>query len=94
MHVFRSALSACILKDMPNVEQYLPLDRDRLAEERRKNAERNSRQADNVDSTATIDNESVNTVATQANRVGNNDEDNDDDVIQAVDGSNNNRHQR
>lgn len=94
MHVFRSALSACILKDMPNVEQYLPLDRDRQAEERRKNAERNYRQADNVESTATIDNESINTVATQANRVGNNDEDDDDDdVILVIDGSNS-RHQR
>lgn len=58
MHVFRSALSACVLRDLPNVEYYMPLDRDRLSEEGRRNIEWNSRHATAPDSEA-VDNDSV-----------------------------------
>lgn len=61
MHVYRSALSACVMKDLPNVEYYMPLDRDRL-EEGRKNVVRNNRPNNNSER---VDTESVNTVATQ-----------------------------
>lgn len=43
MHVFRSALSACVMKNLPDVEYFMPLDRDRLSEEGRKNVVRNNR---------------------------------------------------
>ncbi|XP_025197475.1 kelch-like protein 10 [Melanaphis sacchari] len=62
MQVYRSALSACVMRDLPNVEYYMPLDRDRL-EEGRKNIVRNNRPNNNND-TERVDNESVNTVAT------------------------------
>ncbi|XP_025404727.1 kelch-like protein 10 [Sipha flava] len=45
MHVFRSALSACVMKNLQDVEYFMPLDRDRLSEEGRKNIERNNRPA-------------------------------------------------
>jgi len=73
MQVFRSALSACVMKDLPNVEYYMPLDRDRL-EEGRKNVERNNRPNNDLDR---VENESV---ATQANNNQSVDDD-DDDVI-------------
>jgi len=76
MQVYRSALSACVMKDLPNVEYYMPLDRDRL-EEGRKNIVKNNRPINNNDS---VDNESVNTVATQVVNNQNVVED-DDDVI-------------
>jgi len=76
MQVYRSALSACVMKNLPNVEYYMPLDRDRL-EEGRKNIVRNNRPNNNND-TDRVDNESVNTVATQ---VDNNQVDDDDNVI-------------
>jgi len=76
MQVYRSALSACVMKDLPNVEYYMPLDRDRL-EEGRKNIVRNNRSTNNDDS---VDNESANTVATQV--VNNqNVQEEDEDVI-------------
>lgn len=84
MHIFRSALSACVIKNLLDVEYYMPLDRDRLSEEGRKNIERNSRQNNNntntiVDNTV-ADNESV---GSDRNRNNNNDVDvvDDDDVI-------------
>jgi hypothetical protein len=76
MQVYRSALSACVMKNLPNVEYYMPLDRDRL-EEGRKNIVRNNRPNNNND-TDRVDNESVNTVATQ---VDINQVDDDDNVI-------------
>lgn len=88
MHIYRSALSACVMRNMPNVEYYMPLDRDRLSEEGRKNIERNSRQnnGSDLDSTATVDgnNGSANTVNVRQqdrniNVVDENDD--DDDVI-------------
>jgi len=42
MHIFRSALSACVVKDISDIEYYMPLDRDSLSEEGRKIIERNS----------------------------------------------------
>lgn len=45
MLIYRSALSACVLRDLPDVEYYMPLDRDRLSEEGRRSIERNSRQS-------------------------------------------------
>jgi len=79
MQVYRSALSACVMKDLPNVEYYMPLDRDRLIEGR-KNVVRNNRPTIKNNSERSMDNESVNTVATQV--VNNqNVEENDDDVI-------------
>lgn len=48
MHVFRSALSACVMKNLQDVEYFMPLDRDRLSEEGRKNIERNNRSAVNT----------------------------------------------
>lgn len=78
MQVYRSALSACVMKDLPNVEYYMPLDRDRL-EEGRKNIARNNRPNNSNDSQR-VDNESVNTVATQVDNnraVENNDDEND-----------------
>lgn len=39
MHVFRSALTACVIKDLPNVEYYMPLDRIRSSVAGRKLAE-------------------------------------------------------
>ncbi|XP_050439090.1 kelch-like protein 10 [Adelges cooleyi] len=44
MHIFRSALSTCVLKGLANIKDYMPPDRDRLSEEGRRNIERNSRQ--------------------------------------------------
>lgn len=79
MQVYRSALSACVMKDLPNVEYYMPLDRDRL-EEGRKTIARNNR-PNNNDDTERVDNESVNTVATQVNNNQIIDVDDDDDVI-------------
>jgi len=78
MQVYRSALSACVMKDLPNVEYYMPLDRDRL-EEGRKIIVRN--RPNNNDDTERVDNESVNTVATQVNNNQIIDVDDDDDVI-------------
>lgn len=71
MHIFRSALSACVIKGLSDVEYYMPLDRDRLSEEGRKNIERNSRQNNNL-STAAVDitvtdNESIGTNRTIIN---------------------------
>jgi len=79
MQVYRSALSACVMKDLPNVEYYMPLDRDRL-EEGRKTIVRNNR-PNNNDDTERVDNESVNTVATQVNNNQIINIDDDDDVI-------------
>lgn len=39
MHVFRSALTACVIKDLSNIEYYIPLDRIRLSMAGRKLAE-------------------------------------------------------
>ncbi|KAL5236684.1 hypothetical protein ACI65C_004094 [Semiaphis heraclei] len=64
MQIYRSALSACVMKDLPNVEYYMPLDRDRLVEDR-KIVVRNNQPTNCNDSERSIDNESVNTVATQ-----------------------------
>lgn len=65
MHIFRSALSACVIKGLSDVEYYMPLDRDRLSEEGRKNIERNNRQNNNLSAAAVditvADNESVGT---------------------------------
>lgn len=81
MQVYRSALSACVMKDLPNVEYYMPLDRDRL-EEGRRNIARNNRPSNSNDSQR-VDNESVNTVATQVNnnRAVENNNDEDDVII-------------
>lgn len=35
MRVFRSALTACVIKDLPDVAYYMPLDRDRLPDDTR-----------------------------------------------------------
>lgn len=35
MRVFRSALTACVVKDLPDVAYYMPLDRDRLPDDTR-----------------------------------------------------------
>jgi len=79
MQVYRSALSTCVVKDLPNVEYYMPLDRDRL-EEGQKNIVRNNRLTNNNNSESSINNESINMVATQV--VNNqNVEENDVDVI-------------
>lgn len=72
MQVYRSALSACVMKNLPNIEYYMPLDRDRL-EEGRKNMVRNNRPFNNA-------NESVNTVVTQRN-TNNRNLEGDDDLI-------------
>lgn len=79
MHIFRSALSACVIKGLSDVEYYMPLDRDRLSEEGRKNIERNIRQNNNL-STAAVDimvadNESISTNRTILNNI------NDVDVV-------------
>lgn len=68
MHLFRSALSACVMKDLSDIEYYMPLDRDRLSEEGRRNIERSSRHSNNSDiHTIYVDNESVNSTLVQAN---------------------------
>lgn len=82
MQVYRSALSACVMKDLPNVEYYMPLDRDRL-EEGRKNIVRNNRPNNNNNDTERVDNESVNTVATQVDNNLATEE--DDDVVIVLD---------
>jgi len=74
------------MRDLPDVEYYMPLDRDRLSEEGRKNIERNSRQNGNTVELSTVDNDSVTTVAPHPgrNRVNGNNadiDDEEDDVI-------------
>jgi len=79
MQVYRSALSACVMKDLPNIEHYMSLDRDRL-DEGRKNITRNYRTTNNNES------ESVNTVTTQVvNNNRNLDSDDDDDDVIFID---------
>lgn len=104
MQVFRSALSACVIKDLPDIEYYLPLDRDRLSEEGRKNIERNIRE-NNINSATTtlvvqqseINDESVVSVVTQQdhnpliNGINFDDDDDDDDNIIFVFDVNNRR---
>lgn len=80
------------MKDLPDIEYYLPLDRDRLSEEGRKNIERNIRENNINSATATpvvqhaaIDDESVASVVTHQDRNplinGINFDDDDDDII-------------
>jgi hypothetical protein len=69
------------MKDLPNIEHYMPLDRDRL-DEGRKNITRNYRTTNNNESERSVENESVNTVTTQVDNNNRNlDSDDDDDVI-------------
>jgi len=35
MNIYRSALSACVVSDLPNISDYIHQHRDRLMEERR-----------------------------------------------------------
>lgn len=44
MNIFRSALSACVMSDLSDIEYYMPEDRDRLSEEGRKQIEKNRQQ--------------------------------------------------
>ncbi|VVC26077.1 Kelch repeat type 1,Kelch-type beta propeller,BTB-kelch protein,BTB/Kelch-associated [Cinara cedri] len=43
MQIFRSALSSCVVRNLPNVEYYMPEDRDKLSQDSPRNLERNSR---------------------------------------------------
>lgn len=80
MQVYRSALSACVMRNLPNVAYYMPLDRDRL-EEGWKTVVRNNRSTNANDTEQAADNESANTVATQMDRIVEEDNEDDDDVI-------------
>lgn len=86
MQVYRSALSACVMKHLPNVAYYMPLDRDRL-EKGRQTVARNNRPTNANDAQPAADNESANTVATQRNRIVvrmNDDDDDDDDDADVI----------
>lgn len=43
MNISRSALSVCIIKDLPDIKYYMPLDKNRLCEEARSRIDRYSR---------------------------------------------------
>lgn len=54
MHMCRSALSTCVVKDLPDIDYYMPLDSDRLCHEVRTRIDQRNRAGD-VDSNADPD---------------------------------------
>lgn len=98
MQIFRSALAACVMKDLANIKEYMPLDRDRLSEEGRRNAERNSRHNTNDENNIEVDSVDVGVInqATQVGRnqiITNNDINDNDDVEFIDDDDEENRQQ-
>ncbi|VVC46024.1 BTB/Kelch-associated,BTB-kelch protein,BTB/POZ domain,Kelch-type beta propeller,Kelch repeat type [Cinara cedri] len=73
MQVLRSALTACVIKDLPNVAYYMPLDSDRLSEEgRAQEYERNGNQdVESVPQNSTGENNTTIAVTIQYNNAGN-----------------------
>ncbi|VVC35048.1 Kelch repeat type 1,Galactose oxidase, beta-propeller [Cinara cedri] len=84
MQIFRSALAACVIKNLPNVAYYMPSDRDKLSEEGRVDSEmRTTGRSDNESDRGVdgVSNVSAITNLIETADIDNEDTDNDDNVI-------------